>query len=716
MSEKPQLTLDHPEESAPTYKQHAKSAEYNDDTISNEPKPNPGMSLHPNRDSSSSDEGSSYMDMASGYDQNLNECTEFCIELSTCFGLLETCCPANGEGCLTTSAVFCGNILSDLEFPLAGENAEASGPTSTVSLPAVHLMLGLKYLPLAPEKLAKASSVDCLQEPKEKLNAETLCFKTLVTPVAPHTLRVATEQSQNALHTRITAASSEHSNGPVNQRSTLPGEELPSGIPLTSKYTVCHNLAGARLAEPVLTEPVQAKALVGTDPTPSGANSAIFKHSSNSKNVLAKPEERVTEADSMKLYSSNESIDSAALVSTAGQFQPSMSNESEDLNPSTIGQRSRMKYKIPTIFLTIMLVLMLACFIPSIVILSLGTRKSVINYFARNRDQSSFLQDLVSLYSNESTYSRPSQVNDSNVSWSLLSMNDTLGDLLSEPQLDLFYGLAYSPRNAMEPNCGLTREETLLDIAKISRVTTRVRNYGMQCNQTEFILDAIQTLNLNMTLAMGVWIGSNWTVNNLQLLMMNKLLKRYPEKMFESVFIGNEVLFREDILSNELILTINTTRKYLHSLGYTIPVGTSDLGSLISADLIQACDIIGANIHPFFGGGHVDNAVDWALNFLKYQLEPMNLGNTKIAITEVGWPTSGGNHQSAVANLDNFRRFVGDFICKSKNIQNPYYFFEAFDEPWKKIFYEQSNKWETEWGIFHTSRKNKIDWSTLEKC
>lgn len=50
-------------------------------------------------------------EVGSGYNRDENECTEFCMDFLSCFGLFDTCCPANGEGYLTTAATFCGNIL-----------------------------------------------------------------------------------------------------------------------------------------------------------------------------------------------------------------------------------------------------------------------------------------------------------------------------------------------------------------------------------------------------------------------------------------------------------------------------------------------------------------------------------------------------------------------------------------------------------------------------
>lgn len=50
-------------------------------------------------------------DAGSGYQRDSNECTEFCIEFCSCFGTFDACCPSDGEGCLTSFATFCGNLI-----------------------------------------------------------------------------------------------------------------------------------------------------------------------------------------------------------------------------------------------------------------------------------------------------------------------------------------------------------------------------------------------------------------------------------------------------------------------------------------------------------------------------------------------------------------------------------------------------------------------------
>lgn len=78
------------------------------------PSPEDQNKLNPRSSSSQSSDDSDFQsvsEVGSGFAREQNECTEFCIELFSCFGLCETCCPSSGEGCLTTCATIFGNIL-----------------------------------------------------------------------------------------------------------------------------------------------------------------------------------------------------------------------------------------------------------------------------------------------------------------------------------------------------------------------------------------------------------------------------------------------------------------------------------------------------------------------------------------------------------------------------------------------------------------------------
>lgn len=373
--------------------------------------------------------------------------------------------------------------------------------------------------------------------------------------------------------------------------------------------------------------------------------------------------------------------------------------------------------------LLLLILLQLSIFLPLLIILSKGTKVTVFKYFENSsREQ---CKKLITELRRKYLYSyEQDDVEGSNLG-TLNSRQGLNPEYLKDDEIlkllnsldesgTTFYGLAYTPDGAMEPSCGVNQREVLLDIAKISTVTNRIRSYGVQCNQTAFILTAFKELNLNMTLSIGVWIGSDNSINRKQIATMKELLRNFPRKYFEYIFIGNEVLFREDLTINELITLIIETKEYLTEIGYDdILVGTTEIGSLITKELAKSCDIIGANIHPFFGGGVVENASKWSFNYIEEEIEPYTEG-VRICITEVGWPSGGGRHKGAEASLDNFQYFLNSFVCDAYNHDYPWYYFEAFDGPWKKIFHEGDNKWETQWGIFTANRELKPE--ALPNC
>ncbi|KAL6451856.1 btgC Probable glucan endo-1 [Candida maltosa Xu316] len=397
---------------------------------------------------------------------------------------------------------------------------------------------------------------------------------------------------------------------------------------------------------------------------------------------------------------------------------PNLKNDSdEDSFTSPISEKHFPELSGTTVLVIIIGLVLLICimlggFIPAVLILSKGTKSSVYNFFKDSKNLP-ILYSLSTKYlgtvDNLASTPKPNSVDGLTDE---LKQDIEVVALMNAVSNFMFHGIAYSPNNAMEPACGFTKRDAMLDLAKLSTVTTRIRNYGMQCDQSELILDAIEYMNLNMTLAMGVWIGTNDTVNKEQMDLMKKVVSKYPEpsRLINSIYIGNEVLFREDKTRAELLDYIQDAKDFLRVMHIDdIPVGTSEIGSLVDSDLLSSCDVVGANIHPFFAGVPVEYAAAWTLEFLNLQVQPYNERDTQIVLSEVGWPSGGGTFGEAVASFANLQYFVGDFLCTLRDMPVEYYYFEGFDEPWKEIFWEGNQRWETQWGIFHSDRSSKFN-------
>ncbi|MDI1492177.1 MAG: hypothetical protein OHK93_003389 [Ramalina farinacea] len=148
-----------------------------------------------------------------------------------------------------------------------------------------------------------------------------------------------------------------------------------------------------------------------------------------------------------------------------------------------------------------------------------------------------------------------------------------------------------------------------------------------------------------------------------------------------------------------------------------LPVATSDLGDDWTAELAEKVDVVMSNIHPFFAGVTVEEAAGWTWTFWQGHDISLTQGTTKSnVISEVGWPSGGGTDcgtdattcaQGSVAGIDEMNTFMDSFICQSLANSTSYFWFEAFDEPWKVRFNTKGKEWEDQWGLMDPGRKLK---------
>ncbi len=286
----------------------------------------------------------------------------------------------------------------------------------------------------------------------------------------------------------------------------------------------------------------------------------------------------------------------------------------------------------------------------------------------------------------------------------------------------VFPGIDYTPINTQYPDC-LTnppsQNNITRDVAVLSQLTNTIRLYGTDCNQTEMTIHAIKQLQMENTLTiwMGVWQDNNVTTNARQLAQMWSILDTYGAKTFKFLIVANEILFRQQMTSTQLGQLLSSVRTNLTSKGISLPVATSDLGDNWTADLASVSDYIMANIHPLFGGADANQAAAWTLNF--WETHTHNFFKTDVSkniISETGWPSQGGTDcgsaatgclVGATAGISQMNKFMSDWVCQALTNGTQYFWFEAFDEPWK-IQYDTANQnWEDHWGLMDVNRNLK---------
>jgi exo-beta-1,3-glucanase (GH17 family) len=269
-----------------------------------------------------------------------------------------------------------------------------------------------------------------------------------------------------------------------------------------------------------------------------------------------------------------------------------------------------------------------------------------------------------------------------------------------------FYGITYTPLNAQYPECGVTLGDVVEDVKVLSQLTTRLRLYGMDCNQATYTLEAIKQLKVNMKIVVTIWMDDNDETYKRQSDLFWKMLEKYGDDNIIGVSVGNEVMFRKQATEAELISRIGKVRQELRKRGYSMPVYTTDIGDVFNEKLINATDAPLANVHPFFAGVSAEEAAEWTWKFFEEHIhsEARALGKTAI-ISETGWPTRGDPEEGSVPSVKNLQRFIDDFVCQSNEKGIAYYFFEAFDQPWKEVMFLEREGY---WGILDKNRKPKV--------
>ncbi|KXG49893.1 Glycoside hydrolase, superfamily [Penicillium griseofulvum] len=293
----------------------------------------------------------------------------------------------------------------------------------------------------------------------------------------------------------------------------------------------------------------------------------------------------------------------------------------------------------------------------------------------------------------------------------------------------VFPGMDYTPWGVQYPECikwPPSQNNVTRDMAVLSQLTNTVRLYGTDCNQTEMVLHAIDRLELkDIKLWLGVWIDSNTTSTERQIKHLYKLLDDTKDtSIYKGIIVGNEALYRAGsskasaqttLISYIKDVTSEVKKRNLNDL----LIATSDLGDNWNAELVDEVDVVMSNVHPFFAGVNVDIAVGWTYDFWQSHDVVLTKGtNKKQIISEVGWPSGGGKDcgdskvcdedtPGSVASIENMNKFMADWICPALENGTDYFWFEAFDEPWKIQFNTEGKEWEDKWGLMDPGRKLK---------
>lgn len=293
-----------------------------------------------------------------------------------------------------------------------------------------------------------------------------------------------------------------------------------------------------------------------------------------------------------------------------------------------------------------------------------------------------------------------------------------------------FYGIAYTPLGSQVPDCGNSLTEVIEDIQLLSQITTTIRLYGADCNQSSLVLAAIQATKVNMSVYLGNYPDAtdNGTAYERQKGEIQTALQQYGAANVLGVTVGNEFIL--DYITNAgqtdpngsagqaaaamLVPWISDTRSMLSSMGMSnILVGNADAGSYFNNEVLSAVDYGMANVHPWFANQSINDAAGWTADFFAstdVALAQSLSNKPKMFIAETGWPTGSSsfnanpNDGPSLASVQNLQIFIDTFACQATKNGTGYFFFEYSDEPWKNVTYGGVEGY---WGLFDSNKNLK---------
>jgi glucan 1,3-beta-glucosidase len=195
------------------------------------------------------------------------------------------------------------------------------------------------------------------------------------------------------------------------------------------------------------------------------------------------------------------------------------------------------------------------------------------------------------------------------------------------------YGVSYTPRQSDGSCQSASQIAASVKQMKASGVRS-IRTYAQQCNQLPAILNAIKANGGGMTVLAAVWLDGS-SADATEISSLKSTLASVDTSAISGILVGNEVVFNRIMSSSTLVQNINTVKAFAKG----IKVGTAEVDSTYSQDLVAASDMVSVNIHPYFASVSINDAYS---NLQQRYAAVKNSANGKFTqITESGWPSAG---------------------------------------------------------------------------
>ena len=198
----------------------------------------------------------------------------------------------------------------------------------------------------------------------------------------------------------------------------------------------------------------------------------------------------------------------------------------------------------------------------------------------------------------------------------------------------------------------------------------------------------------------GAYLGNPGTANGAQANQqeLDRLVTMANAGQADIVAVGDETLLTGALTESQLLAYIASVKSQVPA---TVQVGTVDTWNVLAAhpNVIQAVDVVLANIYPFWEDATASNALGTLQSDYAQILQAS--GGKPLLIAETGWPSSGAPSAQAPAAIPSPSNQLAYFLAaqqwaRANNIN--IIWFEAFSEPWKANYNDYPS-----WGIFDSN-------------
>jgi exo-beta-1,3-glucanase (GH17 family)/GT2 family glycosyltransferase len=260
--------------------------------------------------------------------------------------------------------------------------------------------------------------------------------------------------------------------------------------------------------------------------------------------------------------------------------------------------------------------------------------------------------------------------------------------------------VSYAPfEGNVNPDAGAKAsiERIRADLKQLAPLARAVRTYS-STGGVELVPAA--AAEVGMRVSVGAWIDKDKDRNEREVRSVIDLAKRHSN--VQSIVVGNETIYRDDVKINELIQYIQRVKRSV-----SVPVTTGEIWSVWRdhPELVSAVDYIAVHILPYWEGVSEKSAVDAAIGGYE-NLRRLYPGK-RIVIAEFGWPSAGYNFKNATPGRIEQAVVLRDFVSRAEAYGIDYNIVEAIDQPWKTF----EGGVGPYWGMLDASRQPKFEWT-----